>query len=264
MLVLAFPPIDPVLFTVGPFAVRWYALAYLFGFLLGWRYCMGLARQNPAEPQPRDYDDFLVWAVIGTVLGGRIGYSLFYQPAFYLNHPLDILYVWHGGMSFHGGMLGVIAAAWLYTRNRKIPFFAFSDLLACVTPIGLGLGRLANFVNGELYGRVTDVPWAVLFPRGGDLPRHPSQLYEAGLEGLVLFALLAALSQIPALRARYGFLSGVFLMDYGLFRFLAEFFREPDVQLGYVVVGTTMGQLLSVPMFVAGVMIIVYALRRKA
>ncbi|MDD5585710.1 MAG: prolipoprotein diacylglyceryl transferase, partial [Alphaproteobacteria bacterium] len=183
MLALAFPPIDPVLFTVGPFAIRWYALAYLAGFLLGWRICMQLARQNPAGPQPKDYDDFLVWAVVGTVLGGRLGYILFYQLAYYLANPLEIFYVWHGGMSFHGGMLGVIVSAWLFTRNRKIPFFAFADLLACVTPIGLGLGRLANFVNGELYGRVSDAPWAVIFPHGGELPRHPSQLYEAGLEG---------------------------------------------------------------------------------
>lgn len=263
MLALAFPPLDPILVSVGPLVIRWYALAYLAGFLLGWRLCLWLAHRNPEGPPPNLYDDFLTWAVIGTVLGGRLGYVLFYQPVSFLHNPLEIFYVWHGGMSFHGGMLGVIAATWFFTRKNRISFFAFSDLLACVTPIGLGLGRIANFINGELYGRVTDVSWAVLFPRGGDLPRHPSQLYEAVLEGVVLLAVMLALSRIPALRRRHGFLSGLFLVIYGLFRILVEFFREPDIQLGFLYGGVTMGQLLSLPMIFVGSVFIIMAWRRK-
>ncbi len=264
MLAIPFPPIDPVLVTIGPVAIRWYALAYLAGFVLGWRLCLRLAGQNPEGPKAEDYDDYMTWAVIGTVLGGRIGYVLFYQFDYFLSEPMEIFYVWHGGMSFHGGMLGVILAAVLFTRARKIPFFAFSDILAVVTPIGLFLGRLANFVNGELYGRVTDAPWGIVFPRGGDLPRHPSQLYEAGLEGFVLFVTLYALAHVPAIRKRYGFLSGLFLVDYGLFRIIAEMFREPDAQLGFLFAGATMGQLLSMPMIIIGAAFIVMALRRKA
>lgn len=264
MLALAFPPLDPVLVTLGPFAIRWYALAYLFGFIFAWWMCMRLARLNPKGLSAQACDDYMTWGVIGTILGGRLGYILFYQLDFYLENPLDILYVWHGGMSFHGGLLGVIVAAIIFSRKRKIPFFALSDILACVTPVGLFLGRLANFVNGELYGRVTDVPWAVMFPRGGGAPRHPSQLYEAGLEGIVLFVVLMMMARIPAVRARYGILSGVFLLLYGAFRFIVEFFREPDVQLGYLMGGATMGQVLCLPMMLAGALILAYALRRKA
>lgn len=256
MLALAFPPLDPVLVTLGPLAIRWYALAYLAGFVLGWWLCLRLARQNPSGPSPQMFDDFLTWAVIGTILGGRLGYVLFYQPDHYLDRPLDALMVWHGGMSFHGGMLGVILAAYLFTRRRKIPFFAFSDILAVVAPIGLGLGRLANFVNGELFGRVTDAPWAVLFPRGGDLPRHPSQIYEATFEGLILFLILFFLARCPRMREKEGLISGAFLALYGLFRFGAEFFREPDPQLGFLYGGATMGQILCVPMILFGLFLI--------
>jgi phosphatidylglycerol:prolipoprotein diacylglycerol transferase len=263
MLALAFPPLDPIAFSVGPLAIRWYALAYLVGFLLGWRYCLFLAAQNAKDPTPKQYDDFLTWAVVGTVLGGRLGYILFYQADFYFAHPLEIFKVWHGGMSFHGGMLGVISAAWIYTKRHKISFFAFTDLLACVTPIGLGLGRLANFVNGELYGRETDAPWGMIFPRGGDIPRHPSQLYEASLEGLVLFLVMFALARQPKLRGRAGFLSGCFLLLYGLFRFTLEFFREPDTQLGFLMGGTTMGQWLSIPMVLFGLYLMLWSERRS-
>ena len=264
MLAIPFPPLDPVLIEIGPLAIRWYALAYLAGFILGWRYCLWLARQNPSGPSPQLFDDFLTWAVIGTVLGGRLGYVLFYQSAHYLQNPAEVLQVWHGGMSFHGGMLGVIFATWLFTRRHKISFFAFSDLLACVTPIGLFFGRIANFINGELYGRASDVPWAVIFPRGGDIPRHPSQLYEALLEGLILFLLLGWLAQNRQLRQRTGFLSGLFLFGYALFRFTAEFFREPDAQLGFLYAGATMGQLLCVPMMAAGLIIIARALKSRS
>ena len=262
MFAFAFPPLDPVAVSLGPVIIRWYALAYLAGFVLGWRYCLYLARRNPKGPTPQQYDDFLTWAVLGTVLGGRLGYILFYQPEYYFSHPLEMLQVWHGGMSFHGGMLGVTGAALLFTRRRHIGFFAFTDVLACVTPIGLGLGRLANFVNGELYGRATDVPWAIVFPRGGDAPRHPSQIYEALLEGLVLLVIMWGLSRREKWRARPGFLSGSFLFLYGVFRFGLEFFREPDVQLGFLWFGATMGQYLCVPMILFGLYLLMRSERR--
>ncbi len=263
MFAFAFPPLDPVIVSIGPFAIRWYALAYLAGFVLGWFQCMRLARQNKGPPQPKDYDDFLTWAVIGTILGGRIGYVLFYQPDHYFAHPLDMLKIWEGGMSFHGGMAGVILAALWFVRSRKIPFLAFSDLLACVAPIGLGLGRLANFVNGELFGRVTDVSWGVVFPHGGELPRHPSQLYEAALEGIVLYLVLFFLARCPAVRKREGLLSGAFLTLYAVFRFGVEFFREPDPQLGFLFAGATMGQLLCVPMVLLGLYLLARAWKKK-
>lgn len=256
MSTLMFPAFDPVALHVGPLAIRWYALAYLAGFLLGWRYCLKLAQGDSCSPSPALYDAFLTWAVIGTVLGGRVGYVLFYNGDYYGTHPLEALQVWHGGMSFHGGMMGVILSALLFTRRHKISFFSFTDILACVTPIGLGLGRIANFVNGELFGRATDLPWGMIFPRGGDVPRHPSQLYEAGLEGLVLFCILFFFSRQERYRARTGFLSGVFLLGYGLFRFLVEFCREPDPQLGFLFGGSTMGQLLCLPMILFGVYLI--------
>ncbi len=257
----AFPQIDPVLVSIGPFAIRWYALAYLAGFVLGWWQCLAMAKQNAAPPKPKDYDDFLVWAVIGTVLGGRLGYVLFYQPDLYAHDPLQAFKIWEGGMSFHGGMMGVILAALAFVRKREIRFFAFSDLLAVVTPIGLGLGRLANFVNGELYGRVTDVSWGIVFPRGGDAPRHPSQLYEAALEGLVLYFVLLLLSRSAKVRQREGLLSGLFLSLYAAFRFGVEFFREPDEQLGFLYADATMGQLLCVPMLLFGLYLVARSIK---
>jgi len=253
---MTFPNIDPIAFSIGPLAVRWYALAYLAGLVAGWRWCMAMAERDPRAPQPKFFDDFLSWAVAGIILGGRLGYIFFYNFNEYLANPVEILKVWHGGMSFHGGMLGVIIAAIVFTRKNKISFFAFSDLLACVTPIGLGLGRVANFINGELFGRPTDVPWGVVFPHGGDIARHPSQLYEALAEGLVLLLIMFFLSRQAKIRARRGFLSGAFLTMYGVMRFGIEFFREPDAQLGFLFAGATMGQLLCVPMVIAGIVII--------
>jgi phosphatidylglycerol---prolipoprotein diacylglyceryl transferase len=253
MFAFLFPPLNPVSISLGPVEVHWYALAYLAGFVLGWRYCLYLARKYPKGPPPQHFDDFLTWAVLGTVLGGRLGYIFIYQPDYYFAHPAQTLEIWHGGMSFHGGMLGVIGAALLFTARRHIAFFSFTDVLACVAPIGLGLGRLANFVNGELYGRETDVPWAVIFPRGGNVPRHPSQIYEALMEGLLLLTIMFLLSRRFQWRARPGFLSGSFLFFYGIFRFTAEFFREPDAQLGFLWWGATMGQLLCTPMIAIGI-----------
>ena len=259
---IPFPSLDPVAFSVGPLVIRWYALAYVVGLVAGRWGCMALARQNPRGPKPELFDEFLTWAVLGVLLGGRVAYVLFYNFAEYWASPLEALKLWRGGMSFHGGMLGVILAAYLFTRKKGVRFFAFTDLLACVTPIGLGLGRLANFVNGELFGRQTDVPWGVVFPRGGDVPRHPSQLYEAGAEGLVLLVVLMALAMRPRIRARTGFVSGAFLALYGIMRFGIEFFREPDPQLGFLFAGATLGQLLCVPMIVAGAVIIAWSGRR--
>jgi phosphatidylglycerol:prolipoprotein diacylglycerol transferase len=262
MLAIAFPNIDPVAVQLGPIAIRWYALAYLVGFLAGWRYCLRLARSNDRPPGPKDFDDFLTWAVIGVILGGRIGYVLFYNLPYYLESPGQALAVWHGGMSFHGGMLGVVVAILAFSARRGFSPLALGDLVAAAAPIGIFFGRVANFVNGELFGRPADLPWAVVFPRGGPDPRHPSQLYEAALEGLVLFLVLYALARSPGIRARPGTVAGVFFVGYGLARVAAEFFREPDPQLGYLLgIGITMGQVLSIPMVLLGAGLVLWARR---
>jgi len=258
---MPFPSIDPVLFSFGFIVIRWYALAYVAGLVIGWRWCMAMARDHLHGIGPELYDEFLSWAVVGVLLGGRVFYILFYNLGEYLAHPLTMFELWHGGMSFHGGMIGVITAAFLFARRKKINFLAFTDPLACVTPVGLGLGRCANFINGELFGRTTDVPWAIVFPRGGDVPRHPSQLYEALAEGLLLLIIIFLMSRSPKIRARAGILSGTFLLLYGTFRFIIEFFREPDPQLGFLFAGATMGQLLCAPMIVAGIGVLIYSIR---
>lgn len=260
---IAFPTIDPVLFEIGPIVIRWYALAYLAGLIGGWWMIMRLADGSGGKVARKDGDDFLVWATLGVILGGRLGYALFYRPAFYLENPAEILVVWQGGMSFHGGITGVIVAAILYARRRELDMLVFGDLIARVAPIGLFFGRLANFINAELYGRVSDVPWAMVFPTGGPEPRHPSQLYEALLEGLVLFVVLNLLGRTAWAKERPGVLTGGFLLGYGVFRFLVEFVREPDAHLGFVLGPMTMGQVLSVPMVIAGLGFIGYALRHR-
>lgn len=259
---LPFPAIDPVALSIGPFGgfgplvIRWYALAYLAGFIAGWRLCMKLTAKRTAPPASKDYDDFLTWAVIGAIAGGRLGYVLIYNLPQYLEHPLEILSVWHGGMSFHGGLIGVLLASWLFAHKRAIAFWRFTDPLAVATPIGLFFGRLANFVNGELYGRATDMPWGMVFPQGGPEPRHPSQLYQAGMEGLILFGLLMLLVRKTAWQNRPGLLSGVFLIGYGVARSIGECFRQPDMQIGFLPGGATMGQLLSLPMILLGLWLI--------
>ena len=258
---IPFPAIDPVAVAIGPFVVRWYALAYIVGLLLGWRYCLVLADRPPRLVERRDIDDFLVWATLGVVLGGRIGYVLFYQPGYYLQHPIEALYLWHGGMSFHGGALGVTLAILLFTRARRLAVLAFSDIIAEAIPIGLCFGRIANFINGELFGRETDVPWAMAFPNGGPVPRHPSQLYEAVCEGLLLFLLLLVAEHRGA-RRRPGIVTGLFLIGYAVARMSGELFRQPDAQLGFLVFGTTMGQLLSIPVLIAGLILIWWAWRQ--
>jgi phosphatidylglycerol:prolipoprotein diacylglycerol transferase len=257
---LAFPQFDPVAIAIGPLAIRWYALAYIVGILVAWWYCRRLARRDDSGVTQPVLDDLVFWAVIGVVLGGRIGYVLVYNFSFFLQHPLDILRVWEGGMSFHGGMLGVLLAIGFVARKHRLRYFQVSDVVACATPIGLFLGRLANFVNGELYGRVSDLPWAMVFPNGGPLPRHPSQLYQATLEGILLFLALYLLVRLGKLR-QVGFISGAFLAGYGLARIIGEFFREPDPQLGFLFGPVTMGQLLSLPMVLIGVWFMLRARR---
>ena len=268
LLALPFPAIDPVLISIGPFAVRWYALAYIFGILLGWLYARALIRAErlwggPAPMTVADFDDFVLWVTLGIILGGRIGYVLFYNPAHFAAHPLEMLQLWQGGMSFHGGFLGCVAAVMLFAWRRGIRILSLGDVVCAVAPIGLLLGRLANFINGELWGRAADVPWAMVFPGGGPLPRHPSQLYEAALEGAVLFAVLALLIRAGALK-RPGLILGAFALGYGIARTICEFFREPDAQLGFLWGGMTMGMLLSVPLMLAGVALIWNALARPA
>jgi phosphatidylglycerol:prolipoprotein diacylglycerol transferase len=261
--VLPFPTIDPVLVQVGPIAIRWYALAYVIGILLGWRYARSLAARSEGPLTPAMLDDFVSWAVLGIVLGGRLGYILFYDLGLYLEHPLQILALWHGGMSFHGGLLGMILVMVLFARRHRLRFFHLADPIAAATPIGLFLGRLANFINGELYGRPSDVSWAMVFPRDPTAqPRHPSQLYEAGLEGIVLFILLfIAARRFEALKWP-GMESGLFLCGYALCRIAVEIFREPDPQLGFLFAGATMGQLLSLPMLAFGIVFVWQAWRR--
>ena len=261
---IPFPDFDPVALQIGPFAIRWYALAYISGLLLGWAYIAWLMRRPPKVMSRDDLGDFLTWAVVGVIVGGRLGYVTMYKPAYFLFHPLETLFVWQGGMSFHGGLLGVAVAIVLFARRRELARLPVADLIACAAPIGLLLGRIANFINGELFGRPTDAPWAVVFPGGGAQGRHPSQLYEAALEGLVLFALLFALARFTRARGQPGLLTGVFLAGYGTARMAVEIFRQPDAHLGFLALGTTMGQLLSIPLVLAGLYLIWRALRAPA
>jgi phosphatidylglycerol:prolipoprotein diacylglycerol transferase len=257
-----------VLIEFGPFAIRWYALAYIVGILLGWWYAKRLVAATsiwgPAGPpmKPADIDDFVVYAALGIILGGRIGYVLFYDLPRFAADPAEIVALWHGGMSFHGGFLGTILAMMIFARSRRIPIWSLIDVIAPSVTFGLFLGRLANFINGELFGRVSDVPWAIVFPNGGAEPRHPSELYEAGLEGIVLFAILRILTHRYHKLAQPAFISGAFAAGYGAARTFAEFFREPDIQIGYLAGGLTMGMLLSIPMIVAGIGVMLWASRR--
>jgi len=266
--IMPFPEIDPVAFSLGPIAVHWYGLAYVAGILLGWLYARRLV-SNPAlwaDGKPAvsvaQLDDFLVWAAAGIILGGRIGYVLFYDFASVAAEPIRLIQIWNGGMSFHGGLAGTIVAMILFARRNGIAVWSLFDVVATVVPFGLLFGRIANFVNGELWGRLSDATWAVVFPEAGPFARHPSQLYEAGLEGIMLLALLAiAVYRFGALK-RPGLISGLFVCGYAASRIFVEFFREPDPQLGYLFGGwLTMGMVLSVPMFLIGIWAILRARR---
>ena len=259
---ITFPQIDPVLFSIGPLAVRWYALSYVIGLALGWRLLRHRSAVSSDDLSADNIDDFLVWATIGIILGGRLGYVLFYNLQYFLVNPSQIFATWRGGMSFHGGLLGVVVAGLLFCRRYKLSPLNLGDALACVSPIGLLFGRIANFINGELYGRVTDAPWGVVFPHAGPEPRHPSQLYEAFLEGLVLFVVLNVMWRSRKIRANCGVLTGTFIAGYAIARMIVELFRQPDPQIGFLTLGSTMGQWLSVPMLIIGVGIIIWGLRR--
>jgi phosphatidylglycerol:prolipoprotein diacylglycerol transferase len=267
-LTIAFPAFDPIAISLGPIAIRWYALGYIGGIVLGWMYARALIKRpnlwDGGSPITLlDMDDFILWVTVGIILGGRTGYVLFYNLPFFIQHPAEILELWKGGMSFHGGFLGCVAAVMLFCWKRNLPTLSLGDITCGVAPIGICLVRLTNFINGELWGRPADssVPWAMVFPNGGPLPRHPSQLYEAALEGIVLFTILALMIRFGALK-RPGLILGSFIAIYGLARIVGEFFREPDPQLGFLWGGLTMGMLLSVPMIIAGAIIIVVAWRR--
>src|SRR5690606_12033219 len=256
---LAFPPIDPIIFSIGPIAIHWYGLGYVVGILFAWWYGKKLLNNhrlwaNNHPPMQADtLDDFVIWAALGVVLGGRLGYVLFYNLPFYLANPLAIPAVWDGGMSFHGGIIGTTLAMIWFARSRNIPVWSMFDTIAAGVPVGLGLVRVANFINQELWGRVSDVPWAVYFPNGGPLPRHPSQIYEALLEGLVLFFVLFILTWVGRKLKKPGYIAGTFVAGYGLSRILVEFYREPDAQLGYIFGGwLTMGMILTLPMVLFG------------
>jgi phosphatidylglycerol---prolipoprotein diacylglyceryl transferase len=264
---IPFPAFDPVLISFGPIAVRWYALAYIVGILLGWLYARAIIRRDAlwggkAPMTVADYDDFVLWVTLGIIVGGRLGYVLFYNPGYFAAHPAEIFQLWKGGMSFHGGFLGCVLAVVLFARQRGLSILSLGDTTCAAGTIGIFLGRIANFINGELWGRPTDVPWAMVFPSGGPFPRHPSQLYEAGLEGLVLFVVLNGLICAGALR-RPGFILGAFAFGYGGARAICEHFREPDPQLGFLWGGLTMGTLLSLPLMLAGIVLMAVAMRRQ-
>jgi phosphatidylglycerol:prolipoprotein diacylglycerol transferase len=265
-LAIPFPAFNPIAIAIGPFAIRWYALAYIGGIVFGWIYARAILKSErawggPAPISLPELDDFILWVTLGIILGGRTGYVLFYNLPFFIEHPAEIFELWKGGMSFHGGFIGSVAAVVLFARTRHIPIWSLGDIVCAVQPIGQFLGRIANFINGELWGRPADVPWAFVFPGGGPLPRHPSQLYEAGLEGVLIFVVLALMIRSGALK-RPGLIVGVFAILYGCARITGELFREPDPQLGFLWGGLTMGMLLSVPMIAAGAMVVLWAVRR--
>ncbi|MBD9455687.1 prolipoprotein diacylglyceryl transferase [Rhizobium sp. RHZ02] len=283
MAIMPFPEIDPIAFSLGPLAIHWYGLAYVAGIMLGWYYARQIAGNNklwPGDVSPItkvQLDDFIIWVALGIVLGGRIGYILFYDMPAVIESPIRAIQIWNGGMSFHGGLTGTTIAMIVFARRNSIPIWSLFDIVAAVVPIGLFCGRVANFINGELWGRLTDVPWGMVFCNqyieradgycpGGDFVRHPSQLYEAGLEGIVLLLVLAML--IYGFRALKtpGFVTGVFVCGYALSRIFVEFFREPDAQLGYLL-GTnwlTMGMVLSTPMVLLGIWAMLRARRQAA
>jgi phosphatidylglycerol---prolipoprotein diacylglyceryl transferase len=265
--IIPFPSINPVLIHIGPLAIRWYALAYIVGIVAGWFYARAIIASEglwggPAPFTVVDFDDFVIWITLGIILGGRTGYVLFYNLPYFASHPVQMFELWNGGMSFHGGVIGCIVAIVTFALHRGIPILSLGDVTCAVAPIGLFLGRLANFINGELWGRPTDVPWAMVFPTGGPFPRHPSQLYEAALEGVVLFIVLGLMVRWGALK-RPGIVMGSFALGYGVARIICELFREPDVQLGFLWGGLTMGMLLCIPLMLTGIGILTVALTRE-
>lgn len=259
---LQYPQIDPIALQIGPVAIHWYGLMYLIGFALVWVLGRWRINRDETDLSLRDLEDIIFYSVLGVIAGGRLGYVLFYKPAEYLAHPLEVFYLWQGGMSFHGGLVGVIVALLIFARKRNKTLLEIGDFVAPLIPLGLAAGRLGNFINGELWGRPTTLPWGMVFPQTADgVARHPSQLYEMGLEGFALFALVWLFARKPR---PTGQISAVFLMGYGVFRFLAEFTREPDNYLGLLAGGLSMGQLLSLPMVLAGAIIFVWSAKKSS
>ena len=255
---LVHPSIDPIAFSVGPLAVRWYGLMYLAGFAAGWWLGVRRIAKGQAPITRAQLDDLLFLIVLGVILGGRLGYVLFYKPGYYAAHPLEIFYIWQGGMSFHGGLLGVMLAMVFAARRHGVDWLRLMDFIAPLCPLGFAAGRLGNFINAELPGRVTDLPWGMVFPGAGDAPRHPSQLYQFALEGVVLFIFLWWFSSKPRPR---GQVSAMFLLGYGVLRFIAEFGREPDSFIGYLALGLTMGQWLCLAMIAGGAALFAWSRR---
>lgn len=255
---LSFPNIDPIIFELGPLALRWYGLMYLIGFAAA--FFLANRRLSRTTWTKDQLSDLLFWCFVGVIVGGRVGYVFFYNFSYLMQDPLYLVRIWEGGMSFHGGCLGVIAAAYLYAKKQAWSFLAVGDFIAPLVPIGLGAGRIGNFINGELWGRTTDVPWAFVFPGAGNIPRHPSQLYEFALEGVLLFIILWLYSAKPR---PVGSVGGLFLAGYGIFRFIVEYFREPDAHLGLYSFGLSQGQLLCVPMILAGIGLIAYSFKQN-
>jgi phosphatidylglycerol:prolipoprotein diacylglycerol transferase len=270
LLLIKYPVFDPIAIAIGPIVIRWYALAYIGGIVIGWIYARSLLKNTklwsgPAPISLIQLDDFILWVTVGIILGGRTGYVLFYNFPFFAHHPAEIFELWKGGMSFHGGFLGCVVAVTWFARTNNVPILSLGDITTAVGPIGLFLGRIANFINDELWGRAADpdLPWAMIFPTGGPVPRHPSQLYEAGMEGILLFTVLAIMIRLGALK-RPGLVLGSFITLYGVARIVGEHFREPDPQLGFLWGGLTMGMLLSIPMVIGGIIMIVLVLRHSS
>jgi phosphatidylglycerol:prolipoprotein diacylglycerol transferase len=265
--VIVLPAIDPVAVSIGPFAIRWYALAYIFGFLGAWAYAYALLQTDrlwsgTARPDPANLIDLVLYAMLGTIIGGRLGQVIFYEPAYYAAHPIEIVELWNGGMSFHGGLIGVLLAIWYFAHRSKISFLTVADLVAVICPIAIFLVRIGNFINSEHWGRPANVPWAVVFPEVDAVPRHPSQLYEAALEGLLLLVVLGIVAQKGGFR-RPGLLTGLAALGYALVRIALEFFREPDPQIEQLPYGLTMGMILSAPMAVIGIVLMLHSARAR-
>ncbi len=258
---LQYPHINPIAFTIGPMKVHWYGIMYLIGFAAAWLLALHRAKKPDSGWDKQQVVDVIFYGALGVIIGGRIGYIIFYDWQGFIHNPWFIFQVWKGGMSFHGGMIGVLIAIYFFSRRYHKSYFGVCDFIAPLAPIGLGLGRIGNFINGGLYGRVTDVPWEMVFPKGGPLPRHPSEIYEFLLEGVLLFIILWVFSSKPRPRMA---VSGLFLLCYGVFRFFVEFYRQPDPQLGFVAFGwMTRGQELSIPMVIVGLFLLFYAYKRK-
>ena len=251
-MLLIHPSIDPVIVSFGVLQIRWYGLAYILSFLLGIYLIKQINQNYQKKIENKKIDDFFIWAIIGVILGGRIGYILFYQSSSIFTDPLNVLYIWKGGMSFHGGLIGITIAALFFSKKNSVNFFQLSDLVSCVAPIGLFLGRLANFINVELYGRVTDFPFAMIYPSIDRLPRHPSQLYEAFFEGIILFIILIYYNKTNYFKNNFGLVTSLFFILYGVFRISIEFLREPDTHIGLFLNSISMGQLLCIPLIIIG------------